>query len=59
MKWPKIPHLKPKPKANDVLGSYDKEESLSFSLSKLTLNSSKSLDSTGYNPLKTIGLMGL
>ena len=30
-----------------------------FNLSKLSLRSSKSFDSIGYNPLKTIGLIGL
>ena len=44
---PKNPHLKPKPKANDVSGSNDKAASFIWSFSKASFNSPYLAPSTG------------
>ena len=56
---PKKPHLKPNPKAEEDSGSKEKLESFSLSLANPSFNFWYSELSTGNNPQKTTGLLGL
>ena len=52
---PKKPQRNPKPNAAELSGSKTSDASFNLSFSNEVLNSSKSSDSTGYIPAKTIG----
>ena len=56
---PRKPHLNPNPNASEVSGWNSKAASFSFNFSKASLKSWYLFVSTGYNPQKTIGFIGL
>ena len=56
---PRKPHLKPKPRALEDSGSKEKLESFNFNLANPSFNFWYSELSTGNNPQKTTGLLGL
>ncbi len=56
---PKKPHLKPSPKAEEDSGSKEKLESFNLSFANPSFNFWYSELSTGNNPQKTTGLLGL
>ena len=56
---PKKPHLKPKPKAEEDSVSKEKLESFNFNFANPSFNFWYSELSTGNNPQKTTGLLGL
>ena len=60
-KWskPKNPHLKPRPKAEDDSGSYEKLASFNCNFAKPSFNFWYSELSTGNSPQNTTGLLGL
>ena len=58
-KRPKNPHLKPNPRADEDSASYEKLASFNCNLANPSFNFWYSELSTGNNPQKTTGLLGL